>query len=58
MGKTHSILLVVQHPSGLHARPASKFVQLAAQFPCQITVQKINSAKQPSTPKVRSVSLL
>ncbi|MFN3309659.1 MAG: HPr family phosphocarrier protein, partial [Anaerolineales bacterium] len=45
MSKNHAITLVVRHPSGLHARPAAKFVQLAARFPCQITVQKVNSSK-------------
>lgn len=45
MSKNHAITLVIRHPSGLHARPAAKFVQLAARFPCQITVQKVNSSK-------------
>ena len=28
----------IQHEVGLHARPASKFVQLAASFPCDIKI--------------------
>lgn len=30
----------VQNPQGLHARPASLFVQKAAAFPCEIHVTK------------------
>ncbi|MED4750898.1 HPr family phosphocarrier protein [Brevibacillus choshinensis] len=31
---------VIQNPTGLHARPASMFVQKAAQFPCEVHVLK------------------
>jgi phosphocarrier protein HPr len=31
---------VVQNPSGLHARPATLFVQKATSFPCAVNVTK------------------
>jgi phosphocarrier protein len=31
---------VIQNPTGLHARPASLFVQKAASFPCDVQVVK------------------
>lgn len=31
---------VIQNPTGLHARPASQFVQKAASFPCDVFVTK------------------
>ncbi|MGC9399716.1 MAG: HPr family phosphocarrier protein [Anaerolineae bacterium] len=33
------ITLTVNHPAGLHARPASLFVQTASRFPCDIHVK-------------------
>ncbi|MBI9046476.1 MAG: HPr family phosphocarrier protein [Anaerolineaceae bacterium] len=33
-----SIEIIVTHDVGLHARPASQFVQLAAKFPCDIKI--------------------
>ena len=38
-----SLEITVKHSAGLHARPASKFVQTAAKFPCNITVKNITS---------------
>lgn len=32
------IEVTIQHPAGLHARPASDFVQLANQFTSKITI--------------------
>lgn len=36
-----TIDVIIQHPAGLHARPASKFVRLATSFPCTITITDI-----------------
>lgn len=36
--------LVINHPAGMHARPASLFVKTASKFPCQILVAR---AEQP-----------
>ncbi len=41
-----TIDLIVNHPVGLHARPASKFVQLAARFPCDIKVKNLTTDSQ------------
>ncbi len=32
--------IVIMNKSGLHARPASKFVQMANEFKCSIFIQK------------------
>jgi phosphocarrier protein len=32
--------LTIQNELGMHARAATKFVQLAGKFPCEITVSK------------------
>jgi phosphotransferase system HPr (HPr) family protein len=33
-----TIEVTIKHPDGLHARPATKFVRLAASFPCKIQI--------------------
>jgi phosphotransferase system HPr (HPr) family protein len=38
-----AVTLVVTHPVGLHARPAAKFVQTAARFPCSIRVANLTT---------------
>ena len=38
-----SLEITVKHSAGLHARPASKFVQTAAKFLCNITVKNVTS---------------
>jgi phosphotransferase system HPr (HPr) family protein len=37
------IEISVEHPIGLHARPAAVFVRLASSFPAAVTIQKISS---------------
>jgi len=46
-----SITLVVNHPAGLHARPAAEFVKKAASFPCQITVRNVTENEPPVNAK-------
>ena len=36
--------VLIQNERGLHARAAAQFVQLAAKFPCEITVSKDTSS--------------
>ncbi len=38
--------LVVAHPVGLHARPAAKFIQTAARFPCAIRVANLSTGSR------------
>ncbi len=40
MGDTAERTLLVVNELGMHARAATKFVQLAAKFPCEIHVAK------------------
>jgi PTS system galactitol-specific IIA component len=47
----NAIELTVTHPVGLHARPAAKFVQTAAQFPCAVTVANLTSGVGPVNAK-------
>ncbi|QRN83871.1 HPr family phosphocarrier protein [Chloroflexota bacterium] len=44
----------IQHPSGLHARPASLFVQTANKFQSDISVQNLTD----SSPIVNAKSIL
>lgn len=44
-------VVCITHSAGLHARPAAKFVKLAGQFPCKITLRKLNSTKPPANAK-------
>lgn len=41
-----SIILTVDHPAGLHARPAALFVKKAGAFPCNITLRNVTSDKE------------
>ncbi len=43
--------LTVHHPAGLHARPASKFVQVASQFPCEIKVYNLTTESHEANAK-------
>jgi phosphotransferase system HPr (HPr) family protein len=42
-GTLPHIEISVEHPIGLHARPAAVFVRLASSFPAAVTIQKISS---------------
>ncbi len=46
-----SIKLTVNHPAGLHARPAALFVQTAKRFPCSITVRNITKQRPAGNAK-------
>jgi PTS system galactitol-specific IIA component len=41
----NSFEATVDHPAGLHARPAAKFVQMAAKFPCAIKITNLDKPK-------------
>jgi len=43
-----SIDLTVRNPSGLHARPAARFVQAAGRFSSKITVENLDREGSPS----------
>lgn len=51
MEATFTAVVRIEHSAGLHARPAAKFVKLAAQFPCRITLRKLNSDKPAANAK-------
>ncbi len=46
-----SVELVVANPTGLHARPAARFVQTAMQFRSHIIVQNISQGRPPVNAK-------
>jgi phosphocarrier protein HPr len=48
---TASVRLTIAHPSGLHARPASAFVQMASQYQAAIQVMNCASGKGPVNAK-------
>jgi phosphotransferase system HPr (HPr) family protein len=35
--------MTVNHPVGLHARPAAEFVKLAAKYPCEIKIRNLTT---------------
>ncbi len=43
-----SVTLEIQNKLGLHARAAAKFVKVASQFDCKITVSKIGGDDEVS----------
>jgi phosphotransferase system HPr (HPr) family protein len=53
------IEITINHPAGLHARPAAKFVQTATAFPCNINVRnKTNNGKMVNAKSILSVLTL
>ncbi len=46
-----ALSLIVNHPAGLHARPAAEFVKTAVSFPCAITVRNVTDDKPPVNAK-------
>ena len=46
-----SIILTVNHPVGLHARPAAQFVQASNDFDADITVANKTKASEPVNAK-------
>jgi phosphotransferase system HPr (HPr) family protein len=46
-----SIVLTVNHPVGLHARPAAQFVQTASKFEAEITVANKTKESDPVSAK-------
>ena len=45
------ICLIVNHPVGLHARPAAQFVKMASQYQSNITVANLASGGSPTNAK-------
>lgn len=43
--------LVIRHPAGLHARPASLFVEMANRFPCELSVSNLSEDSAPANAK-------
>ena len=54
------IVVALQNPHGLHARPAARFVQTAARFDAAVTVRMLGSDGKPAgaTASARSVNQL
>ena len=48
-----TIVLTVNHPVGLHARPAAQFVQAASKFESEITVA--NKTKESNPVNAKSI---
>lgn len=54
----HAFETVVNHPSGLHARPAAKFVQTANSFPCEISISNMENTSKPAANAKSILSVL
>lgn len=46
-----SLIITIQHSSGLHARPAAQFAKMAASFPCSLTVRNLTGNKLAANAK-------
>lgn len=47
MSDHHELILTIDHPLGLHLRPAALFVKTAARFQSQITIKNISRIDRP-----------
>ena len=47
LGTMRSVEIVMNNPSGLHARPATLFTEAAASFVSRITVENLTRGKGP-----------
>ncbi len=50
-GEGESLDLIVPNPTGLHARPAARFVRTAMRFEADITVQNVTHGRSPANAK-------
>lgn len=49
MSDTRELTLTIDHPSGLHLRPAALFVKTAARFQSTITMHNLDRVGRPET---------
>lgn len=49
MSKQHELILTIDHPSGLHLRPAALFVKTAASFQSTIRIANLDREGQPES---------
>ncbi len=54
MSETQEVVLSINHPSGLHLRPAALFVKTAARFSSDI---RITNLDRPEAPEVDAKSM-
>jgi phosphotransferase system HPr (HPr) family protein len=47
MSDTYEKILLIEHPAGLHLRPAALFVKTAARFQSQITLTNLSREGSP-----------
>ncbi|MBV9788962.1 MAG: HPr family phosphocarrier protein [Chloroflexi bacterium] len=49
MSEQHELILTIDHPSGLHLRPAALFVKTAASFQSTIRIANLDREGQPES---------
>lgn len=49
MSDTHEIVLTIDHPAGLHLRPAALFVKTAARFQSSISIANLDRVGRSPT---------
>ena len=47
MSAVHELVLVIDHPTGLHLRPAALFVKTAARFESRIMISNLDRVGRP-----------
>lgn len=58
MSKKATGTFLIDNPLGLHARPASLFVQMSSCFECDIKVENLNSATTANGKSLMSMLML
>jgi phosphocarrier protein len=57
-GEAAERAVVIKNELGMHARAATKFVQLAAKFPCEVTVSKVGEGHEVNGKSIMGVLML
>ena len=57
-GEAAERAVVIKNELGMHARAATKFVQLAAKFPCEVAVSKVGEGHEVNGKSIMGVLML
>ncbi len=58
MSQTANAIIAIENRLGMHARPAMMFVEVASQFPCDITVRRNDQTEKFDGKSIMQVMML
>lgn len=58
MSQTATAIIAIENRLGMHARPAMMFVDVAAKFPCEITVRRNDQSEKFDGKSIMQVMML